>query len=222
MGPETATSIEKEWLREAFSGTDAVTVTGCPGAGARGAATAACEPTTATPSTSDILIRNLEVRGTAVLLLASGVLWRDGGGPEKSGRISRPESPPGAGPRDAPAATGESGEDRGSLIGYAGSVQGLIGSPPGTGGIPPPPGYAARMAEETGRWVRIPCDLRDDLAEAGRQVPHPAVISVLELYDRARPEDWIAQLVAVNRELSDELRRVQGLSAAESPRRQSA
>ena len=77
-------------------------------------------------------------------------------------------------------------------------MQGLIGSPPGTGGIPPPPGYAARMAEETGRWVRIRCDLRAELADAGRQVPHPAVISVLELYDRARPEDWIAQLVAVN------------------------
>jgi hypothetical protein len=78
------------------------------------------------------------------------------------------------------------------------------------------------MAEETGRWVRIPCDLRADLGEAGRQVPHPAVISVLELYDRARPEDWIAQLVAVNRELSDELQRMQGLLASESPRRQSA
>jgi len=78
------------------------------------------------------------------------------------------------------------------------------------------------MAEETGRWVRIPRNLRDDLAEAGRQLPHPAVISVLELYDRARPEDWIAQLVAVNRELSDELGRMQGISAAEGPRRQTA
>jgi hypothetical protein len=78
------------------------------------------------------------------------------------------------------------------------------------------------MAEETGRWVRIPCDLRDDLAEAGRQAPHAAVISVVELYDRARPEDWIAQLVAVNRELSDELRRLQELSTLESARRQTA
>jgi hypothetical protein len=78
------------------------------------------------------------------------------------------------------------------------------------------------MADETGRWVRIPCDLRDELAEAGRQAPHPAVISVLDLYDRARPEDWIAQLVAVNRDLSDELRRLQELSAVERPRRQTA
>ena len=44
------------------------------------------------------------------------------------------------------------------------------------------------------------------------------MISLLELYDRARPEDWIAQLVEVNRELSDELRRLQELSAARKPR----
>jgi hypothetical protein len=78
------------------------------------------------------------------------------------------------------------------------------------------------MAEETGRWVRISRNLRDELAESGRQAPHPAVISLLELYDRARPEDWIGQLVAVNRELSDELRRLQDLSAAEGLRRQTA
>ena len=38
MAPETARSIVKGRLRDAFAGTDAVTVTGCPGAGARGAA----------------------------------------------------------------------------------------------------------------------------------------------------------------------------------------
>jgi|1185.fasta_scaffold323516_1 hypothetical protein len=79
-----------------------------------------------------------------------------------------------------------------------------------------------RMAEETGRWVRIPRNLRDELAETGRLAPHPAVISLLELYDRARPEDWIAQLVAANRELSDEVRRLQELSTLESARRQTA
>jgi hypothetical protein len=77
------------------------------------------------------------------------------------------------------------------------------------------------MAEETGRWVRISRDLRDELAEAGVQAA-PAVSSLIELYDRARPEDWIAQLVAVNRELSDDVRRLQELSALESPRRQTA
>jgi hypothetical protein len=77
------------------------------------------------------------------------------------------------------------------------------------------------MAEETGRWVRISRDLRDEVAEAGVQAA-PAVSSLIELYDRARPEDWIAQLVAVNRDLSDEVRRLQELSALESPRRQTA
>jgi hypothetical protein len=77
------------------------------------------------------------------------------------------------------------------------------------------------MAEETGRWVRIPRNLRDELAEAGAQAA-PAVSSLIDLYDRARPEDWIAQLVAVNRDLSDEVRRLQELSAVQSPTRQTA
>jgi hypothetical protein len=78
------------------------------------------------------------------------------------------------------------------------------------------------MAQDTGRWVRIPAALRDELVEAGRQAPHPAVISLVALYDRARPEDWIAQLVEVNREMSDELRRLQALSPPASPARQTA
>jgi hypothetical protein len=78
------------------------------------------------------------------------------------------------------------------------------------------------MAEETGRWVRIPGGLRDELAEIDRQGAHAALHSLLELYDRARPEDWIAQLVEVNRGLVEELRELQGLSPAETPRRQTA
>jgi len=78
------------------------------------------------------------------------------------------------------------------------------------------------MAEETGRWVRIPGALRDELAEISRQGAHPALQSLLELYERARPEDWIAQLVEVNRGLVEELRELQGLSPAASPRRQTA
>jgi hypothetical protein len=78
------------------------------------------------------------------------------------------------------------------------------------------------MAEETGRWVRIPVGLRDELAELNRRGAHPAVDSLLELYARARPEDWIAQLVEVNRELVEELSRLQALSPAEGPRRQTA
>ena len=61
MGPATATSMVNEWLIAAIAGTVAVTVTGCAGVGARSAATAACELNAATPSASDILIRNLEV-----------------------------------------------------------------------------------------------------------------------------------------------------------------
>jgi hypothetical protein len=85
------------------------------------------------------------------------------------------------------------------------------------------------MAEESGRWVRIPGSLRAELAEASAQIAHPALISVLALYDRARPEDWIAQLVEVNRELSEmnrelheEIRRMQALSPISNPRRQTA
>jgi hypothetical protein len=78
------------------------------------------------------------------------------------------------------------------------------------------------MAEETGRWVRIPETLREDLAEFARQAPHPAVTSLLELYEGARPEDWIAQLVEVNRELSDELRNLQEISLPDRSGRQTA
>jgi hypothetical protein len=78
------------------------------------------------------------------------------------------------------------------------------------------------MAEETGRWVRIPAGLRDELAEISRQGAHPALHSLLELYERARPEDWIAQLVEVNRGLVEELRQLQGLSPTQTPRRQTA
>ena len=78
------------------------------------------------------------------------------------------------------------------------------------------------MAEETGRWVRVPGDLRDELAELNRGAGHPALESLIDLYDRARPEDWIAQLVEVNRELVEELRGLQARSPAESPRRQTA
>ena len=78
------------------------------------------------------------------------------------------------------------------------------------------------MADETGRWVRVPGRLRDELAELDRHVPHPALQSLIDLYDRARPEDWIAQLVEVNRELVEEVRELQARSPAESPRRQTA
>jgi hypothetical protein len=79
-----------------------------------------------------------------------------------------------------------------------------------------------RMGEDTGRWVRIPGVLRDELAELNRTGAHPAVDALIALYDRARPEDWIAQLVEVNRELVEESRRLQALSPADNPRRQTA
>ena len=96
MDPVTSRSIVNGRLRAAFAGTVAVTATGCPGAGARSAATAAWEPSAAAPSTSDILIRNLEVRGTAVLLLASGETTAD---PDVRPGDLRPDVTPGTGPR---------------------------------------------------------------------------------------------------------------------------
>jgi hypothetical protein len=73
------------------------------------------------------------------------------------------------------------------------------------------------MTDDGGRWVRIPAALRDELAEAARSGSQPAVATLVDLYDRARPEDWIAQLVRVNRELAGELRRMQAsaVSAAD-------
>jgi hypothetical protein len=78
------------------------------------------------------------------------------------------------------------------------------------------------MADETGRWVRIPVELRDRLAELDSLESSPPLSALLDLYDCARPEDWIAQLVEVNRRLSEELQRLQTPSAPADPRRRTA
>jgi hypothetical protein len=78
------------------------------------------------------------------------------------------------------------------------------------------------MPDESGRWVRIPERLRDELAEAAVGVRHPALLAVLDLYERARPEDWIAQLVEVNRELADELQKMQVSAVSAGVARRSA
>jgi hypothetical protein len=70
--------------------------------------------------------------------------------------------------------------------------------------------------------VRIPGPLRDELAELQGKMPTSALAALLTSYERARPEDWIAQLVEVNRELSDEIGRLQAEFAAGDPRRRSA
>lgn len=77
------------------------------------------------------------------------------------------------------------------------------------------------MSDDGGRWVRIPAALRDELAEVARSGQQPAA-ALVELYDRARPEDWIAQLVQVNRELAGELRRMEASIPAADPRTRSA
>jgi hypothetical protein len=78
------------------------------------------------------------------------------------------------------------------------------------------------MTDDGGRWVRIPAVLRDELAESARSGALPAAAALVDLYDRARPEDWIAQLVRVNRELAGELRRMQDAVPAADPGTRSA
>ena len=66
----------------------------------------------------------------------------------------------------------------------------------------------AGRRREPGRWVRLPESLRDELASLADDGSTPVISEVVALWDRARSEDWIAQLVEINRELVAENRRL--------------
>jgi len=59
---------------------------------------------------------------------------------------------------------------------------------------------------ELGRWIRVSKRLRDELD--GMTRGEAAASEVVTLWDEARPEDWIAQLLEVNRVLLAENRRL--------------
>jgi hypothetical protein len=64
--------------------------------------------------------------------------------------------------------------------------------------------------------------MRDDLAEADRAGGPVLLAALVDLYDRARPEDWISQLVEVNRQMAEEVRQLQALTGSAAASRQTA
>jgi hypothetical protein len=67
---------------------------------------------------------------------------------------------------------------------------------------------------DDGRWIRVTGRLRDVIEHETRACTCGAArdasaLEVVALYDRARPEDWIAQLTEINRKLTEENRRLE-------------
>lgn len=67
---------------------------------------------------------------------------------------------------------------------------------------------------DDGRWIRVTGRLRESMEYEARACTcgaarDAAVLDVVALYDRARPEDWIGQLTEINRKLTEENRRLQ-------------
>jgi predicted exporter len=70
---------------------------------------------------------------------------------------------------------------------------------------------------ETGRWIRVSKRLRDELETT--LVDDALASELVELWDTARPEDWIAQLEDLNRALVAENRRLLALQGYPPARR---
>jgi predicted exporter len=70
---------------------------------------------------------------------------------------------------------------------------------------------------ETGRWIRVSKRLRDELETT--LVDDALASKLVELWDTARPEDWIAQLEDLNRALVAENRRLLALQGYPPARR---
>jgi hypothetical protein len=67
---------------------------------------------------------------------------------------------------------------------------------------------------DDGRWIRVTGMLREAIEQDSRACTcgaarDAAALHVAALYDRARPEDWIAQLTEINRKLTEENRRLE-------------
>ena len=67
---------------------------------------------------------------------------------------------------------------------------------------------------DDGRWIRVTGRLRESMEYEARACTcgaarDAAALDVVALYDRARPEDWIAQLTEINRKLTEENKRLQ-------------
>jgi hypothetical protein len=62
--------------------------------------------------------------------------------------------------------------------------------------------------DDDGRWIRVTRRLRESMEREGRActcgAPRAAALQAVELYDTARPEDWIGQLTEINRQLTEE------------------
>jgi hypothetical protein len=70
-----------------------------------------------------------------------------------------------------------------------------------------------RMNDD-GRWIRVTGMLREAIEHDTRACTcgvarDAAALQVVALYDRARPEDWIAQLTEINRKLTEENKRLE-------------
>ena len=68
--------------------------------------------------------------------------------------------------------------------------------------------------DDDGRWIRVTSGLRDAIEREARACTcgaarDAAALDVVALYERARPEDWIAQLTEINRKLTEENKRLQ-------------
>jgi hypothetical protein len=63
--------------------------------------------------------------------------------------------------------------------------------------------------DDDGRWIRVTRGLRESIEREARACTcgaarDAAALHVVALYERARPEDWIAQLTEINRKLNEE------------------
>jgi hypothetical protein len=63
--------------------------------------------------------------------------------------------------------------------------------------------------DDDGRWIRVTRGLRESIEREARACTcgaarDAAALHVVTLYERARPEDWIAQLTEINRKLNEE------------------